>query len=71
MASVLLFYDNGVPKGLYWKVCCKLGKHKTKKKIGKKKTHTYFCQVCRKPRKHPHLKLVDGGNKMGGNDFKF
>lgn len=66
---LLLFaYEDGIP---LYKLRCKLGWHKIHGKIGKLKVHKYYCKYCKKPRKHPVLKMVDGGNKIGNDKFKF
>lgn len=68
---MLIAYDDGVPYSMARKLMCKLGRHKIHDKIGRLKIHKYYCEFCKKPRKHPVLKVVDGGNKMGNNRYKF
>jgi hypothetical protein len=64
---ILIAYEDGVPQGRLKKILCRMGRHKTY--IGK--VAKYYCQHCKKPREHPALKVIDGGNKMGNNKFYF
>lgn len=70
---VLMFvaFDDNVPFALFKKARCKLGWHKIHNKIGRLKVRKYYCKFCKKPREHPILKVVDGGNKMRDDKFKF
>lgn len=53
------------------KLLCFLGIHKYKvKKLGKT-VRQYKCDVCTKPKSHPHLTVIDGGNKKLEDKFKF
>jgi hypothetical protein len=67
----LLAYGDGNPFWIVKKMTCRLGMHKVYRKIGKLKIHRYYCEHCKKPRKHPELKIVDGGKKIGNNLFRF
>lgn len=42
---------------------CKLGFHK-------REIRQYRCVYCKKPKKHPHLKYVEGGKKDLGIKFR-
>jgi hypothetical protein len=68
---MLMAYDDGKPFALFRRIKCKMGKHTTKVGFGFSKINKYYCQHCREPRKHPVLKVIEGGNKIGRNDFKF
>lgn len=69
MGIMLIAYDEGVPFGLFKKIKCRIGKHTYK--VGfRKRRHKYFCKHCKKPRKHPALKAIDGG-KIELSNFKF
>lgn len=61
--SALLFYEDGKSFGLFRRICCKLNYHKTHNKVGKTKIHKYYCQNCKIPRKHPELRMIQGGNR--------
>jgi hypothetical protein len=64
---LILIYDNGVRFAIPKMLFCKMGFHKMKsRKISK-----YYCQYCKRPRKHPDLKMIDGGKKIGNNKFRF
>lgn len=67
LGMILIAWEDGVRAGQWKKLRCKLGWHKTKVY----KVNKYFCQYCRKPRKKPPLKVVDGGKKFGNNKFTF
>lgn len=66
MGLMLVAYEDGVSLSFYKKLRCKMGLHKRKVFSMKK----YYCQFCKQPRKHPNLKAIEGGNKMGLNEFK-
>jgi hypothetical protein len=68
---ILIAYEDGVPLGRLKKILCRLNFHKFHFKTGKVKSHKYYCTFCKKPRKHPDLKVIDGGNKMGNNKYNF
>ena len=67
LGIMLIAYEDGTPLALYKKLRCFIGWHKMKAFNVLK----YYCQFCRKPRKHPPLKLVDGKNKIRDNGYKF
>jgi hypothetical protein len=71
LGMILIAYEDGVQFARWKKLRCKLGWHSIHTKIGRLKVHKYYCNFCRKPRKHPELKVVDGGNKLGNNQYKF
>jgi hypothetical protein len=59
-ALLLIAYDEGRLTRWFFLFKCKSGRHKfTRGFLGK--TKTYYCERCRKPRRHPMLKVVDGG----------
>lgn len=64
---MLIAYEDNVPFALFKKLRCKTGFHKRSVLRSKK----YYCQFCKKPRKHPQLKVIDGNNKLRDNDYKF
>lgn len=64
-------YENGIRYGLLKKLLCRFGIHKLRVKFGKLKINKYYCQHCKKPRKHPKLTMIAGGNKWYDNDYKF
>lgn len=65
--ALLMAYEDGIPLGFIYKLKCKFGLHKHKNY----KVNKYYCQSCKKPRSHPELKVLDGGNKLRHNIFKF
>lgn len=67
---MLVAYDDGDPFALFKRLRCKLGWHKIHNKIGRLRVHLYYCKFCKKPRKYPTLKIIDGGNKIGDNKSK-
>jgi hypothetical protein len=71
LTFLLIAFEDGVQFGLLKRLLCKMGVHRLKTKIGRLKINRYYCQNCKTPRKHPQLKIVEGGNKMGTNDHKF
>lgn len=68
---MLLAYEDGVRFSLFKKLMCQFGWHSLYNSYGGMKVQKYYCQVCGKGRKHPDLKVVDGGKKIGNNRFKF
>lgn len=66
----LMIYEDGVPMNRWKKLRCWIGWHKNAIKLGKLKVHKYYCQFCKRPRKHPQMKLIDGGNKFKHNNYK-
>lgn len=68
---ILLAYEDDVPMGRLKKLLCLFNRHKFHLRVGKVKNHKYYCMWCKKPRKHPELKVIDGGNKMGNNKYNF
>lgn len=68
---ILIAYNDGVSFGLIRKIMCKFDRHTTYRWINFKKKQTYYCQVCKKPRTHPLLKVVDGKDKKSDNHYKF
>lgn len=68
---MLIAFEDGVSFSIIKKTRCKIGWHKIHNKIGKVKVHRYYCKFCKKPREHPVLKIVDGGNKLRDDKFKF
>jgi len=60
---MIVAYDDESVVHFYKKLRCGLGLHKRRAR--------YYCQLCKKPRRHPPLKIIDGGNKMKSNTFKF
>lgn len=68
---VVLIFDGGAEVSVFRKIQCWLGKHNVYRKRGKVTINKYYCKYCKKPRKHPQLKILDGGNKMGQNRTKF
>ena len=71
LALMFISFTDGDPLYLYKKIRCRFGMHKVHRKVGKKKTNKYYCKFCKNPRKHPKLKLLDGGRKLGNNKFRF
>lgn len=71
LTIMLLAYDGGVPYAVLKKLRCKFGWHKIHDKISKVKVHKYYCKFCKKPRKHPELKAIDGGKKIIDTKFRF
>lgn len=67
----LIAYEDGIPFSLFKKLRCKLGLHKIRNKIGQLKINVYYCRFCKKPRKHPELKVLDGGKKVFDTKFRF
>lgn len=68
----MVLYEDGVPFGRFKKIKCKLGFHKRDHKIGKFViSRKYYCEHCKAPRKHPQLKVLQGGKKEVNNTFKF
>ena len=57
---ILIAYEDGLPFGLFYKIRCKIGKCRYYIVVGKTKINKYYCIICRKPRKFPDLKVVDG-----------
>lgn len=68
---MLLAFEDGIPFGLVKKIRCRFGWHQMRNKIGRLKVHRYYCKNCKKPRKHPSLKVIDGGRKISKDTFKF
>ena len=64
----MVAYEDGIPLALFKKLCCRIGFHKMYIGFGRLKIRKYYCQWCKKPRKHPTLKVIDGGNKMTYTD---
>jgi hypothetical protein len=71
MGLFMVAYEDNVPFALFKKLRCRVGLHKMTVKIGKFRTHKYYCKWCKKPRKHPPLKLIDGNNKTGNDRYRF
>jgi hypothetical protein len=67
---ILVAYEDGLPFGLYQRIRCKVGKCKFYIKVGKTKINKYYCLFCKKPRKFPVLKVIDGERKIGDNKFR-
>ena len=63
LGVMLTAYDDGEQFALYKKIRCKIGWHKIRTKLGQARVNSYYCQFCKKPRKHPTLKMVEGGKK--------
>ncbi len=59
----LILYQVDLRVNFYGKLKCKLGLHKRYITKDGQKIKKYKCEFCKKPKKHPHLKLVDGGKK--------
>lgn len=68
---MMVAYEDGWVITLFKKLKCRLGYHSIYVRFGKAKIHKYYCLVCKKPRNHPGLRIVDGGNKMKDNKFEF
>ena len=68
---ILIAYSDNYFIKLFQKYRCRIGKHKNQYKIGKYVRNKYYCEHCKEPRKHPELKLIDGGKKIGNNKFRF
>jgi hypothetical protein len=68
---IFIAYEDGIPITLIKKIKCHFGYHSIYVRFGKAKINKYYCLVCKKPRNHPGLKIVDGGNKMSNNKFEF
>jgi hypothetical protein len=68
---LLIAYEDGVPMNRWRKLRCGIGWHKMAIRYGGAKIHKFYCQFCRKPRKHPPLKVIDGGNKFKDNKYTF
>jgi len=66
--GIIVFEDN-IKFSLTNKLRCKIGKHRFKARFSK--INRYYCQNCGKPRQHPRLKIVDGGNKIKQDDYRF
>jgi hypothetical protein len=71
IGMILISYEDGIPMARWKKLRCKLNWHERHLKVGKTKVQKYYCSFCKKPRKHPPMKIVDGGNKMGNNKYNF
>jgi hypothetical protein len=71
LGIMLIAFEDGVPFGLYRKISCKAGWHKTHVKVGSGKVNKYYCQHCKAPRRFPDLRVIDGGNKMATHTHKF
>lgn len=71
LGLMLMVSEDGVSFVFAKKLMCRLGLHKIKVRIGRLRINKYYCQYCKRPRKHPDLKIVDGGNKVSSSDFKF
>ena len=67
----MIAYEDDIIIKLFKTLKCKIGYHNTLLKFGKAKINKYYCVVCRKPRSHPGLKVIEGGNKVGTNRFDF
>jgi hypothetical protein len=67
LGIMLIAFDDGIPFALFHKLRCKAGWHKNRVN----KVNKYYCQFCKRPRKFPELKLIDGGNKMANNKYEF
>ena len=64
---ILMAYEDGVEFARWKKLRCKFGWHRIKKyKVAK-----YYCQFCKKPRKHPKLRAISGGKKSSSDIYKF
>lgn len=68
---MLVAYEDNVPFFMFNTLRCKLGWHKNYIKLAGIKIHKYYCLICKMPRKHPPLTVVDGGKKLGNNRFNF
>ena len=68
---MLIAFEDNIPLTLFRRLKCRFGYHSTIKKFGKAKVNKYYCSICKKPRKHPGLKMIEGGNKLGSNRFDF
>lgn len=71
LAVMLMAYEDGVSFGLLRRLSCKFDRHTHFYRVDKITMQRYFCKFCRKPRKHPPLKVIDGGKKFRDNGFKF
>lgn len=67
---MLIAYEDHLPFALYRRLRCKFGRHQYYRKVWVTKINVYYCKFCKKPRKHPPLKIVDGGKKIGNNKFR-
>ena len=67
---MLIAYDDGVPFAIIKRLKCRAGYHQMGDKVFGTKVRRYYCRHCKVPRKHPVLKLIDGGNKMKDNEFR-
>jgi hypothetical protein len=67
---MLMAFDDSKPFALYRRFKCKSGKHTFI--VGHyTKVNKYFCLHCKSPRKHPQLRVLDGGKKDLDIKFKF
>jgi len=69
LGLMLIAYEDNIPKANWKKLRCLLGWHQLTKKIGRIKIALYYCQNCKKARKFPDMKLIDGGRKLRNNRF--
>ena len=53
MAVLLFAYEDGISFGLFKRLRCKMGWHRMNK-------NKYYCAFCKKPRKFPDLKVIEG-----------
>jgi len=66
----LIFYQIDTRWNPFGKLKCKIGIHRRVCKRLNKRVKTYHCVVCSKTKKHPDLKVVDGGKKDPSIIFK-
>lgn len=68
---MLMASEDGISFALAKRLLCKMGLHKIRVRIGALRINKYYCQYCKRPRKHPRLKAIDGGSKISSSDYKF
>lgn len=61
---IMVAYDDNIAFAIPKKLLCKMGRHKIRVKFGKIKINKWRCQYCKEARKHPELKVVNGGLKF-------
>ena len=69
-AFILIVIEDGTVVTFLKKLGCRYGRHTSQVKIGSTKINKYYCEYCKAPRKHPDLKVLDGGNKKTDNRSK-
>lgn len=69
IGMMLIAYEDGVHCSRWKKIRCKMGWHKIRFKLYGMRINKYYCEYCKVPRKHPVLRVIEGGRKFGNNKF--